>query len=119
MPEAVRAPSPEALADLKQLARDHGINAGLIKSLTASKEEARAHLGFFKRMMFVTNGGLMFIGLLLAGFGLQRLMSGFSVLGLICLAVGAIVFLKFTAVFASMVKAIKATEWVARKHDLI
>ena len=119
MPEAVRAPSPEALADLKKLARDHGINAELIKSLTTSKDEARAHLGFFKRMMFVTNGGVMFIGLLLAGFGLQRLMSGFSVLDLICLAVGAIVFLKFTAVFASMVKAIKATEWVARKHDLI
>lgn len=119
MPDAVRAPSPEALADLKQLARDHGINAELIKSLTASKEEARAHLGFFKRMMFVTNGGVMFMGLLLAGFGLQRLMSGFSVLGLICLAVGAILFLKFTTVFMSMTRAIKATEAVARKHELI
>lgn len=119
MPEAIRAPSPEALADLKQLARDYGINAELIKSLTASKEEARAHLGFFKRMMFVTNGGVIFMGLLLAGFGLQRLTSGFSVLGLICLAVGAILFLKFTTVFMSMTRAIKATEVVARKHELI
>ena len=119
MPEGVRAPSPEALADLKALARDHGINAELIKSLTASKEEARAHIGFFKRMMFMTNGAVMTVGLAIAGFGAQRLMGGFSVLGLVCLIVGAIVFLKFTAVFASMVKAIKATETVARKHDLI
>ena len=119
MPEAVRAPSPEALADLKQLVRDHGINAELIKSLTTSKKEARAHLGFFKRMMFLTNGGVMFAGLVLAGFGGQRLLSGFSVLGLICLLIGGLLVLKFTAVFASMVKAIRATEAVARKHELI
>lgn len=119
MPEAASAPSPEALADLKDLARDHGINAELIKSLTTSKDEARAHLGFFKRMMFVSNGGVMFAGLVLAGFGGQRLMGGFSVLGVICLVIGGLLFLKFTAVFASMVKAIRAAEAVARKHDLI
>jgi len=119
MPDAARAPSPEALSDLKALSRDHGINAELIKSLTASKEEARAHIGFFKRMMFVTNGGVMTVGLAIAGFGAQRLLGGFSVLGLVCLVVGALLFLKFTAVFASMDKAIRATEAVARKHDLI
>jgi len=69
MPEARRALSPAALADLKALARDHGINAELIKSLTASKEEARAHLGFFKRIMFMSNGAVMMLGLALAGFG--------------------------------------------------
>ena len=119
MPEAAQTPSAEALADLKALARDHGINAELIKSLTASKEEARAHIGFFKRMMFVTNGGVITVGLGIAGFGAQRLLGGISVLGVICLVVGALLFLKFTAVFASMVKAIRATEAVARKHDLM
>jgi len=119
MPETVRAPSPEALADLKALSRDHGINAELIKSLTTSKEEAREHLGFFKRMMFVSNGGVIFVGLVLVGFGVQRLMGGFSVLGLVGLVVGALLFLKFTVVFAGIVRAIKATEAVARKHDLI
>lgn len=119
MPEASRPPSPQALADLKALARDHGVNAELIKSLTASKEEARAHLGFFKRMMFISNGAVMTIGLAIAGFGWQRFSAGSALLGGICLALGALLFLKFTAVFASMVKAIKATEAVARKHELI
>ena len=119
MPRGRRAPSPEALADLKDLARDHGINAELIKSLTTSKVEARAHIGFFKRMMFVSNGGVMTVGLAIAGFGAQRLMSGVSILGVLCLVIGGLLFLKFTAVFASMVKAIRATEAVARKHDLI
>jgi len=73
MPEAQRAPSPEALADLKALVRDHGVNAELIKSLTASKEEARAHLGFLKRMMFVSNGAVMMVGALLAIFAGQQL----------------------------------------------
>lgn len=119
MPEAQRAPSPEALADLKGLAREHDINAELIKSLTTSKDEARAHIGFFKRMMFVSNGAVMTAGLALAGFGGQRLMGGFSLIGLVCLMAGALLFVKFTAVFAGMVRAIKAVELIAQKHDLI
>ncbi len=119
MPGGRRAPSPEALAELKGLARDHGINAELIKSLTTSKEEARAHLGFFKRMMFVSNGVVRMVGWAIAGFGAQRLMVGMFIVGVICLVIGGLLFLKFTAVFASMVKAIRATEAVARKHDLI
>lgn len=114
-----RTPSPELLAELEELETDHAINSELIKSLLASKEEARAHIGFFKRMMFVSNGIVMFIGLVLAGFGVTRLMSGFSVLGLMCVAVGMLLFLKFFSVFASMLKSFRATEALARKHGLI
>jgi len=39
MPEAQRAPSPEALADLKALAPDHGVS----KSLRATEAVARKH----------------------------------------------------------------------------
>ena len=111
--------SPEARADLKQLSTDHAINAELIHSLTTSKEEARAHLAFFKRMMIVSNGLLMFLGMSLAGFGAIRLVDGFSILGVICLLAGSLIFLKFASVFASMTRAIRATEAVARKHQLI
>ena len=111
--------SPEAKADLKRLSSDHAINAEMIHSLTASKEEARAHLAFFKRMMIITNGILMFIGLSLAGFGGLRLTNGFSIFGLICLISGALLFLKFASVFASMSRALKETEAVAQKHKLI
>ena len=119
MPDAARAPSPEALADLKRLARDHGVNAELIKSLTASKEEARAHLGFFKRMMFVSNGAVMMIGAAIAIFAGLQLRGGSSILWGAAMGIGIILFLKFFAVFISMSKALRATEAVARKHDLI
>ena len=119
MPEAARAPSPEALADFKALARDHGVNAELIKSLTASKDEARAHLGFFKRMMFVSNGAVMMIGAAIAIFAGQQLRGGTSILWGALMVLGVILFLKFFTVFISMSKALRATEAVARKHDLI
>ena len=113
------SPSPERLADLKRLVDDHGISLDMISSLSSSKEEARAHIGFFKKMMFVSNGIVMTIGLSVAGFGLKRLMDGFSVLGLVCAVLGLLLFLKFTSVFVGMARAIKATEAVARKHELI
>ena len=119
MPDAARAPSPEALADLKALARDHGVNAELIKSLTASKDEARAHLGFFKRMMFMSNGAVMMIGVAIAIFAGQQLRGGSSILWGALMVLGVILFLKFFTVFISMSKALRATEAVARKHDLI
>ena len=118
-PEGGTKLSPEAKADLKRLSSDHANNAELIHSLTASKEEAQAHLAFFKRMMIITNGLMMFIGLSLAGFGGLRLMNGFSIIGLICLIAGVLLFLKFASVFASMSRALKETKAVAQKHKLI
>ena len=111
--------SPEAVADLRRLSSDKGINSELIHSLTASKEEARAHLKAFRQMMIVSNGLVMFAGAVLAGFGILRLSNGFSILGLICFLAGGLLFLKFTTVFTSMNIALRDTEAVARKHDLI
>ena len=119
MPDAARAPSPETLADLKALARDHGVNAELIKSLTAGKEEARAHLEFFRRMMFVSNGAVMMIGAAIAIFAGQQFRDGASVLWGAAVGLGVILFVKFFTVFVSMSKALRAAEAVARKHDLI
>ena len=119
MPDAARAPSPEALADLKALARDHGVNAELIRSLTASKEEARAHLRFFKRMMFLSNGVVMIVGAALAIFAGQQLRDDTSILWGAVLTLGVILFVKFFSVFISMSKSLRVTVAVARKHDLL
>lgn len=119
MPDAARAPSPEAMADLKVLVSEHGVDAELIKSLTAGKEEARAHLGFFKRMMFVSNGAVMMIGAAIAIFAGQHFRGGASVLWGAVVVLGVILFVKFFTIFISMSKALRATELVARKHDLI
>ena len=113
------APSPERLADLKRLVDDHGMSLDMISSLSSSKEEARAHLKFFKRMMITSNGLLMFLGLTLAGFGILRLVDKFSILALACAIAGTLLFRKFASVFASMSRSLRATEAVARKHNLI
>lgn len=119
LPNAASAPSPATLADLNALARDYGVNVELIQSLTAGKEEARAHLGFFRRMMFVSNALVMMIGAAIAIFAGQQLRDGRSVLWGIALGLGLILFVKFFTVFISMSKALRATEEVALKHDLI
>lgn len=119
MPERRRTGCHALESDLRVLERDHAINSELIKSLLASKEEALAHIIFFKRMMFVSNGAVMTIGLALAGFGGKRLLDGFSWLGIVALVVGVLLFLRFVTVFATMTLSMKATEALARKHDLI
>lgn len=119
MPDAARAPSPEALADLKRLARDQGMNAEMIRSLTASKEEASAHIRFFKRMMFVSNSVFMAVGAAAIVFGGMGLLDGFSVIHALLVVIGLVLFAKFFTVFLSMREAIRETEAVARKHDLI
>ena len=119
MPDTARAPSPEALADLTALARDHGMNAEMIQSLTASKEEASAHIRFFKRMMFVSNGAFMALGAAAVVFGGMGLLNGLSVVRALLVVIGVVLFAKFFTVFLSMREAIRETEAVARKHDLI
>ena len=117
--KAQTPPSPEALVDLKALAREHGVNAELIKSLTAGKEEARAHLGFFRRMMFMSNGTVMMIGATIAILAGQKFYQGASDLWIGAMVFGLLLFVKFFTVFISMSKALRATEALARKHDLI
>jgi hypothetical protein len=119
MPEANRTPSPQALADLKRLAREHGINAEMIQSLKTCKEESRTHIRFFKRMMFVSNGTLMAIGAGGVIFGGMGLLDGFSVIYVLSVVLGLLLFAKFFTVFLSMSEAIRETEDVARMHDLI
>ena len=119
MPGANRTPTPEALKDLKRLAQDHGINAEMIQSLKTCPEESRAHIRFFKRMMFVSNGALMVIGATLCVFGGMGLLEGFSVFRSACIMIGLLLFAKFLTVFLSMSEAIRETEYVAQKHNLI
>jgi len=70
-------------------------------------------------MMIISNGAIMFLGMTLAGFGGLRLLDGFSILGSLCLITGILLFLKFASVFASMSRALNATETIAQKHQLI
>ena len=119
MSGANRTPSPEALKDLKRLTREHGISAEMIQSLKTCPEESRAHISFFKRMIFVSNGALMVIGAALGLFGGIGLLDGFSVFRSACIIIGLLIFAKFFTVFLSMREAIRETEAVAQRHKLI
>ena len=119
IPKANQTVSPEVLADLKMLVRAHEKSAGLVQSLMVSKEQARVHLKFLKTMMYLTNGAGMFLGMVLAGFGIQKLMHGFSAIAIIGPIVGALLFVKFSALFTAMLRALRATEALAHKHNLI
>ena len=118
-PEVEHALSPEAVADLRALSSDHAINAELIHSLTTSKEEARNHISFFKRMMIVSNGVLMTVGTALVIFGGIGFIDGISVIRCVALIAGLLLFVKFFTVYLSMSEAIRETEIIAQKHQLI
>jgi len=121
MSEANRALSPQALDKLKMLSRDHGLNADLIRALKTCPDEARAHIRLFKRMMYMTNGIFMLIGIGLVRLGLhlQGLRGGFSLLVILSLIAGCLLFLKYLSVFLSMRRAINVTEAVALRYELI
>lgn len=111
--------NPQAVDDLKQLMREHSMHIEVVNTLLASKAEARDYIAYFKRMTFLTNGSFMAGGLALMGFGIKRMVGNEYLLGFVCLLIGMAVFWQFLGAFISMIRALRATEAVARKHDLI
>jgi len=61
----------------------------------------------------------MMIGAIITIYAGQQLRGGTSILWGATLGIGLFLFLKFFTVFMGMSKALRATEAVARKHDLI
>ena len=106
-------------ADFKWLHEAHGISDVMFDSLLASKKEAQAHLNFFKKMVFISNGTVMTFGLFVMGWGLREGLSEISFARGLAAMLGAAFFLWFCVVFVRGIKSVRATEYVARKHGLI
>lgn len=117
--EAVQASRPQALADLKRLMYEHSMHIEVVNRLLAYKTEAREYIAYFRRMTFLTNGSFMVCGLALMGFGIKRMAVSALLVGVVCLFAGMLIFWKFSGAFIGMIRALHATEAVARKHDLI
>ena len=111
--------SQKAIEELQQLETNYGIHPALIQSLKTSKSEAVAHLGFFKRMMWVTNGGVIGFGLFLVVWSIASMFEKVSLLGVGALCIGFGIVWKFTTVLWSMRSSIRETERIARSHGLI
>lgn len=109
----------ELSKDLDWLRKSHGLNDVLLDSLLASKAEARAHLKFFKQMVFVSNIAVMTLGLCFMAWSFGK---GFTDIGIRRLVIGVMglgVFIWFGLVFIRGIKSVQAAEGVARKHGLI
>ena len=107
------------LADLEYLRDVHGLNDILFESLLASKEEARAHIKFFKRMVFISNGAVMTLALCLMGWGFKGGFDDVSIVRIIPGFLGLIVFLWFCRIFIRGVRSVQAVERISQKHGLI
>lgn len=105
--------------DLSRLQREYAIDDSLIESLVASPDQARAHIQFWKRMMWVTNGTGMVLTLGLSVLALRYAARGNS---LLFYAGGAICFIVALLCLLTLLrqrKAISEVEKVARQHNLI
>ena len=105
--------------DFTWLENTHGINDIMFESLLASKAEARAHIRFFKRMVFISNGAVMTLGLCLIGWGFKDGFDDVSIVRVILGFFGLLVFLWFCRVFVRGIRSVHAVERISRKHGLI
>lgn len=105
--------------DLAMLQADHAIDNSLIESLVTSKSQARRHIAFWVRMMWVTNGAMIGVSALLAGFAIRALAHGGTMLWLLPFLIGLSAVLFFLSVLARQRQAAAAVKRVAQQHDLI
>ena len=111
--------SADLRSDLEYLRDAHGLNDILFESLLASKEEARAHIQFFKRMVFISNGAVMTLGLSLMGWSFRDGFDDVSIVRIILGFFGLLVFLWFCRVFVRGVRSVQAVERISQKHGLV
>lgn len=101
--------------DLGRLQTEHAIDDSLIESLMASPNQARAHIKFWKRMMWVTNGTGILLALGLGVLGLRGNSVLFYAGTSICFAAAFLCLLTLLR----QRKAIEEVLSVARLHNLI
>ena len=106
-------------ADIEYLRNSHGLNDILFESLLTSKAEARAHIRFFKRMVFISNGVVMTLGLCLMGWDFKGGFDDVSVLRIVPGFIGLLVFLWFCRVFVRGIRSVQAVERILKKYGLI
>lgn len=106
----------ELSEDLEFLQNTHAIDDSLIESLQSSPEQAKAHIRYYKQMIFLTSVLPVVVG------GVIIVLAGLKLSGIIAFAffiIGAWIIYHFGYVLAKMSKAILATERIANYHHLI
>jgi hypothetical protein len=107
------------ISDFTWLRETHGINEIMFESLLVSKDEALAHIKFFKRMVFISNCAVMIFGLCLIGWGFKNGISTVHPIRIVMGILGLTIFLWFCQVFVRGVRSAQAIERIAQKHNLV
>ena len=105
--------------DLETLQARYAIDDSLIESLMHSPEQARAHIKFWVRMMWIVNGTLIGIFALLAGLAGHSIVKGGSVWWWGAAMIAICGLLAMLGVLARQRQAANAIICAARKHRLI
>ena len=105
--------------DLAMLQADHAIDDSLIESLVASRSQARRHIAFWVRMMWVSNGAMIGVSALLTGLSIRALAHDGTKLWVLPLFIGLAAVLFFLGVLARQRQAAAALKRVAQQYDLI
>ena len=105
--------------DLAALQTDHGVDDTMIESLTASPEQAAAHLRFWRGLMWGVN--LPLLGMALASCILlaRRLDHAPSWVTAIVFVLCIALTLKLSAVLRRQRRTLAALEETAHRHDLL
>lgn len=106
-------------SDFTWLQETHGINEIMFESLLVSKDEARAHLKFFKRMVFISNCAVMTLGLCLIGWAFKNELNIAYPVRMIMGILGIAIFLRFCQMFVRGMRSAQALERIAQKHNLV
>lgn len=110
---------PEQLKqDLRMLHREHGMSMAMLQSLAESPDQARKSMNFFKGMTFALNGTLAVFALFLLNYGVKHFMP-IKIKPTLFLVSGVSLLFMVTRIYISNVLALKATEQIAKKHNLL
>ena len=102
--------------DLVFLQTEHAIDDSLIEALTTSQMQAKAHIRFFKGMVFLTCVLPIFIGIMILAISFFKLDG---IWAFVLYLIGGWICYFFGNMLIRMCKAIIATEKVAKYHQLI
>lgn len=113
----IRCP-PYLKTDLENLQRDHAIDDSLIGSLLASPEQAKEHIAFWTRIMWVSNGVTILVFAVGLGLSLRKIQLGAPLWWMFGVVIGFLGFIWAVGVLRRQGAAIQAVKKVADRHGL-
>ena len=111
--------SAETQTRLAALLRQHALDESLYESLTKSPEQARDHVRFWRRTMWLANGAMISVATLLFAWAMHRTIQFGAIGWLIASLSLGLLAIHLMHVLDRQRKAINEVEQFARRENLI